>query len=48
MRELANLLPAVLGLFLGIVAVVSAHLATHRLKSHQQAARNAATSRDKG
>lgn len=48
MRELANLLPALVGLFLGIVAVVSAHLATHRLKLHQQATRNAAISRNKG
>ena len=48
MSELANFLPGLVGLFVGIVAVVSAHVATRRLKLHQQAARNAALNRNKG
>ena len=45
MSDLANLFPAFVGLFIGIVALVSAHVATRRLKSHQADRKTAASRR---
>ena len=42
MRVLANLLPGLVGLFVGVVALVSAHVETARLKLRQQTRRNTA------
>ena len=42
MTELANLLPAIVGLILGLVALVSAHVATRRLQVHRNEAREMA------
>ena len=39
MTQLANLLPAIVGAVLGVVALISAHAATRRLVTARQAAR---------
>ena len=41
MSVLSNLFPAFAGLFIGTVGLVSANVATRRLKLRQQAARDA-------
>lgn len=40
MTELVNLLPAAVGLTLGLVALVVSHLAARRLRAHREEMRN--------